>query len=149
MEEMRSFLLILVYISLITNAGLAQESDNLERCNTEIPEGYKQIDTYEFHINELNEGKDHKVNLTSGNKYVMILCHDHLSRGEVAVDLYDKHDQIVATNFDIRTSKEYHSMYFTCHKTGKYYLKYHLEDCIDCDGDGVGVFAENSLLTNN
>ena len=79
--------------------------------------------------------------LSKGSKYLIIICDQNINGNKMIVSLFDRNHKLIASSFNKKSKKHYHTLSYPCTATGVYYIESSFET--DKGGCGVNIIGFN------
>ncbi len=117
------FLLLLAAI-LFSSAGYGQcETDMfLDQCASNLGT-YNYIKSFNVTPDKKKPASEYSYVFSKGSKYMLVVCDQHVDKGKMVVNLFDRGHNLIASTYDEAQDKYYPNLVYTCSTTGVYYIQ--------------------------
>jgi hypothetical protein len=126
MKNSKYFLLLLIFSTVFFPAvsfGQPDADAFLDKCSANLGT-YNYIKSFVIDTkSKKKENSEYSYVFSKGSKYILIVCNDNGSTGEMHVNLYDRNHDLIGSTYDESTNKLYPELIYTCSATGVYYIK--------------------------
>jgi hypothetical protein len=119
-------LLILLVMSSFVPVSLSAQCDTdtmLDNCAANLGT-FNYIKSFSVTAKTRKKAiSDFSYVFSKGSTYMLILCDENVTKGEMELSLYDRQHKLIASTYDEKNSVRFSNLLYTCSATGVYYIK--------------------------
>ncbi len=116
-------ILIMLIVGFLFSDSLYSQCNTgefLHKCSVNLKE-YNYIQSFEARIGKMEKSEYYYV-FSKGSEYVIIVCEEGQSKGNITISLYDRERNLIATTYK-EDGNSYSELKFICSATGLYFIK--------------------------
>jgi len=120
----KSHFLLLLAMMFFSGTGFGQcETDLfLDQCASSLGT-YNYIKSFNVVPAKKNAVSEYSYVFSKGSKYMLIVCEQHVDKGKMVVNLFDRSHNLIASTYDKTEGKYYPNLVYSCSTTGLYYIQ--------------------------